>query len=78
MSEPVDPRTRRMYELVREVRHDLNSPLAAALGNVQMLLEDPAVTDGDMRESLQDVEADLRRLAELIRRLSEIRPPDEG
>jgi signal transduction histidine kinase len=74
----MDERTRRMYELVREVRHDLNSPLAAALGNVQMLLEDAAVTDGDMRESLQDVEADLRRLAELIRRLSEIRPPDEG
>ena len=78
MSAHMDERTRRMYELVREVRHDLNSPLAAALGNVQMLLEDPAVTDGDMRESLQDVEADLRRLAELIRRLSEVRPPDGG
>ena len=74
----MDERTRRMYELVREVRHDLNSPLAAALGNVQMLLEDPLVTDGEMRESLQDVEADLRRLAELIRRLSEIRSPDEA
>jgi len=78
MSAHTDERTRRMYELVREVRHDLNSPLAAALGNVQMLLEDPAVTDGDVRESLQDVESDLRRLAELIRRLAEIRPPDEG
>lgn len=67
-----------MYEIVREVRHDLNGPLAAALGNVQLLLEDPAITDGETREVLGDIEADLRRLTAMIRRLSEIRPPAAG
>lgn len=67
-----------MYEIVREVRHDLNGPLAAALGNVQLLLEDPAITDGETREVLADIEADLRRLTAMIRRLSEIRPPAAG
>ena len=65
-----------MFEIVREVRHDLNGPLAAALGNVQLLLEDSAVTDADMREVLSDIEADLRRLGTMIRRLSDVRPPD--
>ena len=65
-----------MFALVREVRHDLNSPLAAALGNVQLLLEDPKITDAETREVLADIEADLRRLATMIRRLSDVRPPD--
>lgn len=73
----MDEATRGMYELVREVRHDLNGPLTSALGNVQLLLEDPAITDPEMRETLQDIEADLRRLTGMIRRLAEIRPPDE-
>lgn len=74
----MDETTRRMYDLVREVRHDLNSPLTSALGNVQMLLEDPALGEGDTRSALREVEADLRRLADMIRRLSEVRPPDES
>ena len=72
MSQP----TPDMFELVREVRHDLNGPLAAALGNVQLLLEDPKVSDAETREILGDIEADLRRLATMIRRLSDVRPPD--
>ena len=72
MSQP----TPDMFELVREVRHDLNGPLAAALGNVQLLLEDPRITDVETREVLGDIEADLRRLATMIRRLSDVRPPD--
>ena len=54
MSQP----TPDMFELVREVRHDLNGPLAAALGNVQLLLEDPRITDVETREVLGDIEAD--------------------
>ena len=72
MSQP----TPDMFELVREVRHDLNGPLDAALGNVQLLLEDPRITDVETREVLGDIEADLRRLATMIRRLSDVRPPD--
>ena len=77
MTQPLDDATRAMFELVREVRHDLNGPLTSALGNVQLMLEDPAVVDPEMRETLDDIEADLRRLAGMIRRLTEIRPPEE-
>ena len=67
---------RSMFELVREVRHDLNGPLTSALGNVQLLLEDPAITDPEVRETLEDIEKDIRRLAAMILRLSDVRPPE--
>jgi signal transduction histidine kinase len=56
------------------VRHDANSPITAALGNVQLLLEDPTVTDAEVRESLQTVETELRRLIEILKQLDVIRP----
>jgi signal transduction histidine kinase len=62
-----------VVQLVRAVRHDANNPLTAALGHVQLLLEDPAVQDAEVRESLTVVETELRRLAEIIRRLNEVR-----
>lgn len=74
----MDDTTRRMYEIVREVRHDLNSPITSALGNIQMLLEDETLGDGDTRAVLHEVEADLRRLTTMIRRLGEVRPPGES
>ena len=74
----MDETTRRMYDLVREVRHDLNGPITSALGNIQMLLDDAALGEGDARASLLEIEADLRRLAGMIRRLTEVQPPDES
>ncbi len=74
----MDETTRRMYDLVREVRHDLNGPITSALGNIQMLLDDPALGDGDTRASLTEIEADLRRLAAMVRRLTEVRPPGDS
>ena len=62
-----------VVKLVRTVRHDANNPLTAALGHVQLLLEDPAVMDPEVRESLGVVESELRRLADIIRRLNEVR-----
>ena len=76
MTERIDDATRAMFDLVREVRHDLNGPLTSALGNVQLMLEDPNIVDREVRESLGDIEADLRRLAGMIRRLTAIRPPE--
>ncbi len=68
---------REVVDLVRRVRHDASNPLTAALGNVQLLLEDPAVTDPAVREGLEVVEGELRRLAEILKRLNEVRPePD--
>ncbi len=66
-----------VVSLVRRVRHDASNPLTAALGNVQLLLEDPAVTDESVREGLEVVESELRRLAEILRRLNEVKA-EEG
>jgi signal transduction histidine kinase len=58
--------------LVRRVRHDANNPLTAALGHVQLLLDDPAVTDPEVIESLKIVENELRRLTDILRQLNQI------
>lgn len=60
-------------QLVRAVRHDANNPLTAALGHVQLLLDDPAVADPEVREALRVVESELRRLTEILRRLNGLR-----
>ncbi|HEX7120229.1 MAG TPA: histidine kinase dimerization/phospho-acceptor domain-containing protein [Longimicrobiales bacterium] len=60
-------------QLVRAVRHDANNPLTAALGHVQLLLDDPAITDPEVRETLGVVESELHRLADVLRRLSAFR-----
>jgi len=70
-------RYRELVDLVRRVRHDASNPLTAALGNVQLLLEDPALTDEGVREGLQVVEAELRRLVEILKRLSEVKADSE-
>jgi signal transduction histidine kinase len=68
-----EQRYRSFVELVRKVRHDANNPITAALGHVQLLLEDPAVTDPEVRESLKIVESELRRLTDILRRLNEVK-----
>ena len=68
-----EQRYRSFLELIRKVRHDANNPITAALGHVQLLLDDPAVTNDDVRESLRIIEGELRRLTEIIRRLNEVR-----
>jgi signal transduction histidine kinase len=69
---------RELVALVRQVRHDASNPLTAALGNVQLLLEDPAVQDAEVREGLTVVESELRRLADILRRLNVVRSEPEG
>jgi signal transduction histidine kinase len=71
-----EDRLRSVVELVRRVRHDANNPITAALGHVQLLLEDPAVRDGEVRDSLRIIESELRRLTEILRRLNEVRLED--
>lgn len=66
-------RVQEFVDIVRRVRHDANNPITAALGHVQLLLEDPAVPDGDVRESLTIIEGELRRLIDILRQLNEIR-----
>jgi signal transduction histidine kinase len=68
-----DDRLAGMVELVRRVRHDANNPITAALGHVQLLLDDPAVQDPEVLESLQVVESELRRLIEILKQLNAVR-----
>lgn len=59
--------------LVRRIRHDANNPITAALGHVQLLLDDPAVQDAEVIESLRVVESELRRLIGIMRELNEVK-----
>jgi len=68
-----EQRYRAFVDLIRKVRHDANNPITAALGHVQLLLDDPAVTNEEVRDSLRIIEGELRRLTEIIRRLNEVR-----
>jgi signal transduction histidine kinase len=52
--------------LVRSARHDINNPLAAALVEVQLLLMD--ATDPEIRRALGSVQAQLRRIQDLVAR----------
>ena len=60
-----------IVSLVRQVRHDANSPLTAALGNVQLALDEPVLEEAEIRSTLRVVEAEL--LAGILRRLDAIR-----
>jgi signal transduction histidine kinase len=68
-----DEKLAEFVNLVRRVRHDANNPITAALGHVQLLLEEPVAQDPEVRESLEVVESELRRLIEILRRLNEVR-----
>ena len=77
----MDPeRYREIVELVRRVRHDASNPLTAALGNVQLLLEDSELRDEGVRETLGVVESELRRLMEILKQLQQVKaePGGEG
>jgi signal transduction histidine kinase len=70
-----DEKIQEIVAHVRKVRHDANNPITAALGHVQLLLDDPAVTDPDVKESLRIVESELRRLTEILKRLGDVKAP---
>ena len=66
-------RCREMVELVRTIRHDANSPITAALGHVQLLLEEPVAEDPEVRDSLKVVEGELQRLIQILSGLKQVK-----
>ncbi len=66
-------RFKEMVELVRTTRHDANSPITAALGHVQLLMDEPAAQDAEVQESLKVVEGELKRLMDILARLKEVK-----
>jgi signal transduction histidine kinase len=59
---------------VQAVRHDANNALSAALGHVQLLLEEEG-TAGTVRDSLVVIEREIRRAATVLLRLREVGRP---
>lgn len=68
-----DARYRELVDRIRRIRHDANSPITAALGHVQLLLEEPVAEDPEVRDSLRVVEGELKRLMGILGELREIR-----
>lgn len=68
-----DAEYRAMVDRIRKIRHDANSPITAALGHVQLLLEEPAAQDPEVQESLRVVEGELKRLIDILSDLKEFR-----
>lgn len=69
-----DARYRELIDTVRRIRHDAISPITAALGHVQLLMEEPAAQDAEVQESLKLVETEMQRLVDILGRLTELRP----
>ena len=58
---------------VARARHDINNPLTSALAETQLLLMD--VEEGELRESLETIQRQIRRIRDLVAELSVLRPP---
>jgi two-component system, NtrC family, sensor kinase len=56
------------------IQHEVNNPLAALLGNVQLMLMDDALPL-DVRELADDMLAQARRVANVVKRLSTLEAP---
>lgn len=69
----MDDRLEEIVQVVRRVRHDANNPLTAALGRVQLLLEDEDIPEGELREDLRVIESELQRLSGILARLRDVR-----
>jgi DNA-binding response OmpR family regulator len=60
-------------EMTVTLHHEINNPLMSALAGVQLLLADGATVQGATGETLRSVETSLRRIAEIIRRIGDLR-----
>lgn len=56
------------------IQHEVNNPLAALLGNVQLMLMDDDLP-ADVRELANDMLAQARRVANVVKRLSTLEAP---
>jgi DNA-binding response OmpR family regulator len=56
------------------IQHEINNPLAALLGNVQLMLMDDALP-ADVRALGDDMLAQARRVANVVKRLSQLGTP---
>ncbi len=60
-------------EIVIAVRHEVNNPLTAVIGNVELLIERYGREDPDLAARLEVVLNNALRIAEIVQRLQEIK-----
>ena len=57
------------------LNHEVNNPLMAILGNVELLLDDPAVTDQGIINKIRMIESSARRILEITDQMSTLITP---
>ncbi len=55
------------------VRHEINNPLTTVIGNTELLLERPEYAGGELQRRLEAILHNALRIAEIVKRLQEIR-----
>ncbi len=55
------------------VRHEINNPLTTVIGNAELLLERLESSDGELRKRLEIILNNALRIAEIVKRLQEIK-----
>lgn len=60
--------------LVARVRHEINNPLAALLGQAQLLLRDPELSEKQRRRA-ETIESQAKRIEEIVGELRSIQTP---
>ena len=64
---------RTVLKFVSRARHDINNPLTSGLAETQLLLMD--IEEGEIRESLEVIQDQLRRIRDLVASLSVLKQP---
>jgi signal transduction histidine kinase len=64
-----------IVETAVTVNHEINNPLTAILGNVQLLLMKRQDLDGDLRTKLEAIEASAGRIKDVTQRLLKMTTP---
>lgn len=68
---------RRAVAEISRARHDINNPLTSGMAEVQLLLMDAPPT-GELRESLETIQAQLRRIRDMVAALGHLRHREDG
>jgi FixJ family two-component response regulator len=61
-----------LTSLISTLNHEINNPLMAVLGNVELLLEDEAISDKAVIEKLKIIEASARRIQTFTHQMANV------
>lgn len=61
--------------LASTLNHEINNPLMTVQGAIELLLEDPRLTDIDLQEKLKRIEASAGRIQEITHQMSNLMTP---